>query len=274
MNTKKLCCLTTVNNPRSIRTISETQTSCLNVNLNCYENPRRNRRGGADDNMIVPRHAQSIASAGEDTNGGTYNYTDISTTGTSSIGNYCGYWNKLKGYVPKLVPAEMKTDRNIGVWRYQRDVRLSVHAQSDMNRNIGVRRMYTDTHTHTHTHTGVQHDQQERWGQCNLRYPPNATQIRELKPWRQVQGGVVEPMTSMGRSGLEHHGPGAGCSSRVVCECHQCFKLKVYALFVYMWCCESLLSLHFWIRLLIQKKMRDILMQNPHPVETLLKELV
>jgi len=109
--------------------------------------------------------------------------------------------------VPKLAPAEMKTDRNIGVWRYQRDVRLLVHAQSDMNRNIGVRRMYT------YTDAEVQNDQHERWGQCNLRYPLNATQIRELKPWRQAQGGVVEPMTLMGCDGPEPNGLGAGCST-------------------------------------------------------------
>jgi len=149
--------------------------------------------------MIVSGHAQSIISAGEDTNGGTYTYTDISTTGTSSIGNYCGYWNKLKGDVPKLVPAEMKTDRNIGVWRYQRDVRLLVHAQSDMNmsRNIGVRRM------HTHAAANVQHDQPERWGQCSLRYPPTVKQDRvKSKPWHQVQGGVVEPERLFGLGGL------------------------------------------------------------------------
>ena len=149
--------------------------------------------------MISPRHAQSSISAGKDINGGTYTCTDISKTGTSSIGNYCGYWNKLKGDVPKLVPAEMKTDRNIGVWRYQREVRLLVHAQSDMNmsRNIGVRRMHTDTDA------GVQHDQQERWGQCSLRYPPTAKQNRvELKPWHQVQGGVVDPETLFGGLGL------------------------------------------------------------------------
>jgi len=154
-----------------------------------------------DDNMSDLRHTQSSMSAGKhdqrerwgqcnlrypptvkqnrvgDTNGGTYTYTEISKTGTSSIGNYCGYWNKLRGDVPKLVPAEMKTDRNIGVWRCQRDVRLLVHAQSDMSmsRNIGVRRMHTDT---------------------DARVP--------LKPWHQVQGGVVKPDGPLDRCGLGH----------------------------------------------------------------------
>jgi len=103
--------------------------------------------------------------------------------------------------VPKLVPAEMKTDRNIGVWRYQRDVRLLAHAQSDMNmsRNIGVRRMHTDAAA------SVQHDQRERWGQCNLRYPPTVKQDRvKLKPWHQVQGGVVKPDGPLDRCGLGH----------------------------------------------------------------------
>ena len=205
MNIKKLCCITIVNNPRPIRTISETQTSCLNVDLNCYENPRRNRRGGADDNMIVPRHAQSIASAGEDTNGGAYNYTDISTTGTSSIGNYCGYWNKLKGYVPKLVPAEMKTDRNIGVWRYQRDVRLLARAQSDvnMNRNIGVR--YCD-----HENQMEEQSIRERLGQCNFGIPRPLMNTR----WQHVQGGVVNRHGEHGRWEI-------GRSELPVIECHR-----------------------------------------------------
>ena len=73
--------------PRSIRTIGDAQTSCLNVDPDSYENPRRNGRGGADDNMFESVHAQSVEWAGEDTNSGTYNYTDISTTGVSSIGN-------------------------------------------------------------------------------------------------------------------------------------------------------------------------------------------
>jgi len=137
--------------------------------------------------MFESVHAQSVEWAGEDTNGGTYNYTDISTTGVSSIGNYCSHWNRLKGYVPKLVPAEMKIYRNIGVWRYQRDVRLSVHAQSDMNRNIGVRSSWDASEW--------RYKQSDRWGRFKLRNPPNDT----LSPDMTVedlghhdQGGVVD----------------------------------------------------------------------------------
>jgi len=167
VNIKKLCCLTIVNNPRSIRTIGETQMSYLNVDPNCYENPRRSSRGGADDNMFESGHAQFLDSAGEDINGGTYNYTDISTTGVSSIGNYCNRWNELKGYVPRLAPAQMKIYRNIGVWRYKQDVRLSVHAQSEKNRNIGVRSSWQNACERLYK-------QIERWGQFKLRNPPNA----------------------------------------------------------------------------------------------------
>ena len=38
-----------------------------------------------------------------------------------------------------------------------------------------------------------QRDQLERWGQCKLRYPPNA----KLNPERHSQGGVVEPNGQM-----------------------------------------------------------------------------
>ena len=100
------------------------------------------------------------------------------------------------------------------------DAHLSVHAQSERDRNIGVRRMYTDTDT------GVQHDQQERWGQCNFRYPPNATQIRELKPWRQVQGGVVEPKTLLGFGGLGKHGQWESTDRSVMC-CDSVIRFKI-----------------------------------------------
>ena len=117
--------------------------------------------------MFESVHAQLVGLAGEDTNGGTYKYTGISTTGVRSIGNYCSHWNELKGYVPKLVPAQIERYRNIGVWRCKRDVRLSVHAQSDMNRNIGVRSSWQGACERLYK-------QIERWGQFKLRNPPNA----------------------------------------------------------------------------------------------------
>ena len=104
-----------MNKPRTIRTIGDAQASGLNVDPDSYENPRRNGRGRVVDNMFESVHAQSGEWAGEDTNGCTYNYTDIPTTGVSSIGNYYNRWNELKGYVPKLVPAQMERYRNIGV---------------------------------------------------------------------------------------------------------------------------------------------------------------
>ena len=124
-----------------------------------------------------------LQSAGGNTNGGTYNNTDISKTGVSSIGNYCRYWDGLKGDVPKLAPAELKIYRNIGVWRHRREVRLLVHAPSE-------KLECTNQHGLSHT---------KRWGQCSLRYPPTAE--RPMKPWRQIQGGVVEPEALFGGHG-------------------------------------------------------------------------
>jgi len=180
-NTNKLCCLTIVNNPRSIRTIGDAQTSCLNVNPDSYESPRRNGRGGVVDNMFDSVHAQLGEWAGEDTNVCTYDYTDIPTTGVSSIGNYGNRWNELKGYVPKLVPAQMERYRNIGVWRCKGDAHLSVHAQSEKNRNIGVRSSWGAVHSSMHARLWSWQDasegrykQIERWGQFKLRNPPNA----------------------------------------------------------------------------------------------------
>jgi len=63
----------------------------------------------------------------------------------------------------------------------RRDVHKSTHAKYRSGSNIGV----------------LQNDQQERWGQCSLRYPPTA----ELKPWHQVQGGVVDRETRLGGLG-------------------------------------------------------------------------
>ena len=131
--------------------------------------------------MFESIHAQLGEWAGEDTNVYTYNYTDIPTTGVRSIGKYYNRWNELKGYVPKLVPAQMKRYRNIGVWRCKGDVHLPVHVQSEKNRNIGVRSSWGAVHSSMHARLWSWQDasegrykQIERWGQFKLRNPPNA----------------------------------------------------------------------------------------------------
>jgi len=168
----KMYCLTNVYRPRAIRTIGETQPSC--VKPDSYQNPRRNCRGGAVGNMLISAHAQFGRWAGENPNVYTYNYPYVSADVTWS-----SCWNKLKGYTHTSAHAP------IGSWGA---AHLSVHAQSESCRNIGVRRMYTDTDA------GVQHDQQERWGQCSLRYPPTA----KLNPGRHSQGGVVDSYGQIG----------------------------------------------------------------------------
>ena len=76
---------------------------------------------------------------------------------------------------------------------------------------------------HADTDTGVQHDQQERWGQCGVRYPPTATQNRvELKPWHQAQGGVVETDGLFGVSGL-----GRSLKVKRVCVV-SCFQKRLF----------------------------------------------
>ena len=132
--------------------------------------------------MFYSVHAQLGRWAGENTNVCTYNYIDIPTTGVSSIGNYGNRWNELKGYVPKLAPAQMERYRNIGVWRCKGDAHLSVHAQSEKNRNIGVRSSWGAVHSSMHARLWSWQDacerrykQIERWGQFKLRNPPNAT---------------------------------------------------------------------------------------------------
>ena len=126
--------------------------------------------------MLKSVHAQSGGWAGEDTNVCTHDYTDVSTYIICSSGDYDQYgnfWNKLKGYVHTSAPAQYEKYRNIGVWRCDGDAHLLVHAQSEKLECT---------------------NQLERWGQCSLRYPPTAKQKRvELKPWHQVQGGVVDP---------------------------------------------------------------------------------
>jgi len=157
--------------PRAIRTIGETQPSC--VKPDSYQNPRRNCRGGAVGNMLISAHAQFGGWAGENPNVCTYNYTDVSADVTWSSCDYDQYgscWNKLKGYVHTSVPAPF------GKWG---DAHLSVHAQSEK---------WDRTNQH-----GLSH--RERLGQCNFGIP------RPLmnSSWQHVQGGVVNRCREQGQ---------------------------------------------------------------------------
>jgi len=109
--------------------------------------------------------------------------------------------NEVRGDVPISVPAPS------GSWR---DAHLSAHAKYWSWSNIGVRR----------------NDQLERWGQCNLRYPPTA----ELKSGRHNQGGVVDrqglfggwsPDWPMGSSWtcLRRHIPVSNCGYKIAYCC-------------------------------------------------------
>ena len=70
------------------------------------------------------------------------------------------------------------------------DVHTSVHAQCGSWRDV-----YSSAHAQYWSWNVVElSDQPERWGQCNLRYPPTAS--AKLGP--DVQGGVVD---SRGRFG-------------------------------------------------------------------------
>ena len=93
---------------------------------------------------------------------------------------------------------------------------------------------------HTDTDAGVQYDQQERWGQCSLRYPPTA-KLR-LNPWYHVQGGVVESKQRFGE-----HGPWHSSSDRDPLRCISVDSVK--SLFMHVECVSELsvivlLSLH------------------------------
>ena len=125
-------------------------------------------------------HAQSGEWVGEDINVCTHDYIDVPTNVISSSGDYDQYgncWNKLKGYVHTSVPAQYERYRNIGVWRCEGDAHLSVHAQCWSWSDASMWRR----------------EQLERWGQCKLRYPPNA----KLNHERPSQGGVVDPNGQM-----------------------------------------------------------------------------
>jgi len=209
-NNRKIYCLTIVNRPRTTRTIGDTQTSC--VDPDSYENPRQNGRGGVVGNMFDSVHAQSGGWAGKDTNVCTHGYIDFPTTVIGSIGNYGNRWNELKGYVHKLVPAQIERYRNIGVWRCKGDAHLSVHAQSEKNRNIGVRSSWGAVHSSMHARLWSWQDasegrykQIERWGQFKLRNPPNANLPPEeisRRPW------IPRPRRSCGnRSPIWHWRP-------------------------------------------------------------------
>jgi len=85
--------------------------------------------------------------------------------------------------VPKLVPAELKIYRNIGVWRHRRDVRWLVHAPSD-DMNI-------DPQTN---------ERSDSW--------------QKTIAWHQVQGGVVGPGGELGQApkvNCSHCDPSGKC---------------------------------------------------------------
>jgi len=204
----QLKCIIAKHIPHYTRPIGGASTSDAKPDWWCH--PRRKCRGGVGDNLHTLAHAQFGRWACENHNVYTYNRPYVSA---DAIG--FSYWNKLKGYMHTSAHAP------IGSWGA---AHLSVHAQSESCRNIGVRRMYTDTDA------GVQHDQQERWGQCSLRYPPTAE--RPLKPWRQIQGGVVEPEALFGG-----HGPWrSGIADVTGCVSCDSYSVSYQKVFICMYC--------------------------------------
>ena len=192
--------------------------------------------------MFDSVHAQSGGWAGKDTNVCTHGYTDIPTTVIGSIGNYGNCWSELKGYVHKLVPAQIERYRNIGVWRYERDAHLSVHAQSKKDRNIGVRSKWGAVHLSMHAQFSNWSDasewrykQSERWGQFKLRNPPNATLPPEHDSRRF--------WTSRPRRSCGARGQVGGREPRIECRgthdtCEASLAFPVLAVFKIAHCCE------------------------------------
>ena len=159
--------------------------------------------------MLKVAHAQSGGFAGKGTNVCTHGYTDISTDVIGPVGNYDQHgncWNELKGYVHKLVPAQIERYRNIGVWRCKGDAHLSVHAQywswSDASK--------------------WRREQLERWGQFKLRNPPNA----KLTPEEHIRRSwTSQPRRrscgAQGRFGGRESNDGDElCRTSLAAECH------------------------------------------------------
>ena len=173
--------------------------------------------------MFESVHAQLGGGwAGKDTNVCTYN---------CNVGPAFLTWNTLGGYMHTSVPAPSEK------WR---DAHSSVHAQSERDRNIGVRKKWGAAHLSMHAQfrswkdaSEWRYKQSERWGQFKLRNPPNATLPPELhsrRPW------TPQPRRSCGAQGrfggLQVHG-GADmwrdslaaqcrCISKIVCVIVSC----------------------------------------------------
>ena len=168
--------------------------------------------------MFESVHAQLGGGwAGKDFNVCTYNCNVGPAFLTWSTG-----WNTLGGYMHTSVPAPSEK------WR---DAHLSVHAQSERDRNIGVRRKWGAVHLSMHAQfrnwsdaSEWRYKQSERWGQFKLRNPPNATLPPEVTfedHGHLGQGGVVDPKAAFG--GLRSSGQKM---SRVLrdspaAQCHQ-----------------------------------------------------
>ena len=130
------------------------------------------------DNLHTLAHAQFGRWACENPNDYTCNNTHVSVDVT---GSSC--WDKLKGYTHTSAHAP------IGSWGA---VHLSVHAQSESCRNIGVRRC--DENQMNECANSEQ--RAIGWSQSSC-----ATPECLQSPWQQVQGGVVGWVDELG------HGP-------------------------------------------------------------------
>jgi len=194
----QLKCIIAKHIPHYTRPIDGASTSDAKSYWWCH--PRRKCRGGVGDNLHTLAHAQFGRWACENPNDYTCNNTYVSADVT---GSSC--WDKLKGYTHTSAHAP------IGSWGA---AHLSVHAQSESCRNIGVRRMYTDTKA------GIQRGQRTIGAMQT-----SASPDRRRSPWQQAQGGVVGSLVRFVANGNDW--PGVTACERVLCKCHQYSKLRV-----------------------------------------------
>ena len=113
----------------------------------------------------------------------------INTSYVSADAIWSRCWYKLGGYVHTSAPAPIGS---------RRVAHLSVHAQYESSRNIGVRRMYTD----------IDADIQRAKRTIGVMQPSCITTYSQQSPWRQVQGGVVDcggPFPMAGGLGVREH---------------------------------------------------------------------
>jgi len=96
------------------------------------------------------------------------------------------------------------------------DVHTSAHAQFGSWACTSQNEVRGDVHTSVHAKCGSwmsnvaeQSEQIERWGQCNLRYPPTA----KVKPGPEVQGGVVDWRMPIGGLGPKRRRSDACCAT-------------------------------------------------------------